>query len=53
MASYFLASKPGIMPSQSWTTNSHLKCAALHSAFAMSMSKPISLPLESIELNGG
>ncbi len=42
-----------MMPSQSWITNSHSKFAASHSALAMSMSKPTSLPLGSIELNGG
>ncbi len=53
MASYFLARRPGIMPSQSWTTNSQSSLAAAQSASAMSMSKPTSLPLGSMELNGG
>jgi hypothetical protein len=53
IASYFLAIRPGMMPSQSCTTNSHSKFAASHSALAMSTSKPTSSPLVAIELNGG
>src|SRR3546814_8278065 len=53
IASYFVAIRPGIMPSQSCTTNSHSNSAAAQSALAMSMSKPTRLPLGSDELNGG
>ena len=53
MASYLRASSPGMIPSQSWRTNSHVTFILSQSAWAISMSKPMSSPDGSIWLNGG
>ena len=53
MASNFLASRPGMMPSQSWITQVQSSSAAAQSALPMSMSKPWRSPFSSIQLKGG
>ena len=53
MASYLRASSAGMMPSQSCCTSVHSAPISAHSALAMSMSKPTSLPSAVTELNGG
>ena len=45
MASYFLASSAGMMPSQSCWTSVHSTFISSQSALAMSMSKPTSLAI--------
>ena len=44
MKSYFLASSPGMMPSQSWATTSHSTPIFAQSACPISTSKPVTLP---------
>ena len=53
MASYFLASSAGMMPSQSCSTSSHLRPIFSQRAWAISMSKPFSVPSDSFQENGG
>ena len=47
------ATSPSIMRAQGWRTNWHEVCICLHTAFAISMSNPLSLPFLSTSLNGG
>ena len=53
MASYFLASSPGMMPSQSCFTMVHLTCICSHRALAISTSNPLTSPLGSVQEKGG
>ena len=51
--SYLPATRSGIIRSQRCLTRVHEALIALHSALAMSTSKPMSLPFLSVVLNGG
>ncbi|MCY1307128.1 hypothetical protein D9M70_570300 [compost metagenome] len=53
MASNFLAISAGMMPSQSCVTKVHSAFISVHSALAMSMSKPVSVPSAARLLKGG
>ena len=52
MASNFPALSAGITPSKACATISHLAFIRLHRSSARSISKPISLPLESVKFHG-
>ena len=53
MASYFFASRAGMIPSQSCLTSSHSTFICSHRASAISMSKPFNSPDGVVSENGG
>ena len=52
MTSYFFACRPGIMLSQTCSTNTHLRLICSHRARAMSTSKPVGLPSGVLKVKG-